>query len=195
MNAALRHRGMHRNPLPAAFCLATMRLLSYGRAHMAVVLILLVLGVVLILLETILPGLVAGIAGIGCLIGAVAIGYTEFSTATGHLLLTAVLVGLIVGFALWAKYFPDSRVARVFISKGEVGNVAAEKPELLDQAGTAFTALRPSGTALINGKRVDVVTEGPFIERGAPIKVVATEGLRVVVRAQTPPERTASNEY
>jgi membrane-bound ClpP family serine protease len=30
---------------------------------------------------------------------------------------------------------------------------------------------------------VDVVTEGAMIERGTPIKVVATEGLRVVVRA------------
>jgi len=26
------------------------------------------------------------------------------------------------------------------------------------------------------------VTEGPFVERGAPIKVVAVEGVRVVVR-------------
>jgi len=43
--------------------------------------------------------------------------------------------------------------------------------------------LRPSGTAVINGKRIDVVTEGPFVERGSPIKVVEVEGARVVVRA------------
>ena len=46
----------------------------------------------------------------------------------------------------------------------------------------AHTPLRPSGTAVINGKRIDVVTEGPFVERGSPIKVVAIEGMRVVVR-------------
>jgi membrane-bound serine protease (ClpP class) len=46
-----------------------------------------------------------------------------------------------------------------------------------------LTKLRPSGTAVINGKRVDVVTEGAFIEPGQSIKVVAIEGLRVVVRA------------
>ena len=33
------------------------------------------------------------------------------------------------------------------------------------------------------GKRIDVVTEGPFVERSAPIRVVAVEGVRVVVRA------------
>jgi membrane-bound serine protease (ClpP class) len=49
--------------------------------------------------------------------------------------------------------------------------------------GIAQTNLRPSGTAMINGQRVDVVTEGPMIEQGAAIKVVAVEGMRVVVRA------------
>jgi membrane-bound serine protease (ClpP class) len=61
--------------------------------------------------------------------------------------------------------------------------VDAEKPELLQQTGTAFTQLRPAGTALINGRRVDVVTEGQLIERGTPVRVVAVEGMRVVVRA------------
>ena len=61
--------------------------------------------------------------------------------------------------------------------------MGVEKPELLQQAGTALTPLRPSGTASINGRRVDVVTEGPFVERGATVKVIAVEGMRVVVRA------------
>ncbi len=56
------------------------------------------------------------------------------------------------------------------------------KPELLNGTGTALTQLRPSGIADINGQRVDVVTEGDLIERGAQIKVVAVEGARIVVR-------------
>jgi membrane-bound ClpP family serine protease len=36
--------------------------------------------------------------------------------------------------------------------------------------------------AFINGNRTDVITEGGLIDRGASIKVVAVEGLRVVVR-------------
>jgi membrane-bound serine protease (ClpP class) len=58
-----------------------------------------------------------------------------------------------------------------------------EKPELLNQTGSALTNLRPAGTAIINDRRVDVVTEGAMIERGTPVKVVAVEGMRVVVRA------------
>ena len=51
-------------------------------------------------------------------------------------------------------------------------------PELLDQTGAALTNLRPSGIALINGRRVDVVTEGSLIERGTPVKVIAIDGHR-----------------
>ena len=77
------------------------------------------------------------------------------------------------GFAVWARYFPESRFGRAFISKGVTGDIRTEKPELLHQTGTAYTQLRPSGTALINGQRVDVVTEGSLIEKGAPIGPLA----------------------
>ena len=63
-----------------------------------------------------------------------------------------------------------------------VGEIRAEKPDLLHQTGIAFTQLRPSGTALIGDRRVDVVSEGGLIEKGTPIKVVAIEGTRIVVR-------------
>ena len=91
-------------------------------------------------------------------------------------------LGFVSGFAVWVKFFPESRYASLFVSKRVVGNIDAEKPELLHQTGIAYTNLRPSGTALINHQRVDVVTEGGMIERGTAIKVIALEGMRVVVR-------------
>jgi len=132
--------------------------------------------------------MIAGLAGACCLAAAVIEGYVQFGTKTGNLILLGVLAGLVVGFWLWLKYFPDSRVAKVFISRKVVGEIGTEKPELLDQTGTALSALRPAGTAIINGKRVDVVTEGQMIDPGTPVRVVAVEGMRVVVRQfnQTP---------
>jgi membrane-bound serine protease (ClpP class) len=152
---------------------------------MELVVVLLIVGAILLILETILPGLIAGIVGFLCLVGAVVTGYVEFGARTGNFILLGVIVGLVAGFSLWVKFFPDSRIARLFVSKRVVGNIDAQKPELLHQIGTAYTQLRPSGTALINGRRIDVVTEGALIERGTPVKVVAIEGVRVVVRAVT----------
>ena len=149
---------------------------------MELVIILLVAGALLLLAESVLPGMIAGLAGACCLAAAVIEGYVQFGTKTGNLILLGVLAGLVVGFWLWLKYFPDSRVAKVFISRKVVGEIGTEKPELLDQTGTALSPLRPAGTAIINGKRVDVVTEGQMIDPGTPVRVVAVEGMRVVVR-------------
>jgi membrane-bound serine protease (ClpP class) len=154
-------------------------------AQMELVITLLVVGAILLLLETVLPGMVAGIVGGCCLIAGVILGYMEFGAQTGTWILCGVVVGVIVGFCVWARVFPNTRFGRAFISQGVSGEIGTEKPELLHQTGTAFTQLRPSGTALLNGRRVDVVTEGSLIEKGTPIKVVALEGMRVVVRAMS----------
>lgn len=150
---------------------------------MEIVVTLLVAGAVLLLLETVLPGLVAGIVGGCCLIAGVVLGYVNLGATTGNWILAGTVVGLIGGFCIWATLLPRTRFGRAFISTSVTGEIGAERTDLANQTGTAFTQLRPSGTALINGHRVDVVTEGGLIEKGAPIRVVATEGLRVVVRA------------
>lgn len=149
---------------------------------MTLIIILLVVGAVLMFLETFLPALITGIIGFLCLVAAVILGYTQFGLQTGNLILGGVLAGLVVGVCCWLKFFPESRVARLFISRSAVGELGVDKPELVNCTGVTITQLRPSGTAFINGKRVDVVTEGGLIEQGASIKVVAVEGLRVVVR-------------
>ena len=149
---------------------------------MALIITLLILGAVLLFLETLLPGMIAGIIGALCLLAAVILGYRDFGYQTGSVILAGVLVGLMIGVWCWLEFCPESRVAKKFISQGAIGELGVEKPELLNGTGTALTQLRPSGTAEINGQRVDVVTEGDLIERGAKLKVVAVEGSRVVVR-------------
>lgn len=150
---------------------------------MAIVIILVLAGAALMLLETLLPGMIAGIAGFGCVVAGVVVAYVNLGARTGNLVLVSVTVGMIVATLCWMKYFPQSRFARVFISQRTVGDIGTDRPELLNQSGSALTVLRPSGTAIINGRRVDVVTEGSLIEPGTAVKVVAVEGLRVVVRA------------
>jgi len=150
---------------------------------MELVVSLLVVGAVLLILETILPGMIAGIVGAGCLIAGIVLSYSRFGLQAGNLVLAGSIVGLVGGFVVWANLFPKSRLGRAFVSQRTVGDIGTEQPELLNQTGHAYTQLRPSGTAKINGRRVDVVTEGGLIEKGTPLKVVAIEGMRVVVRA------------
>jgi membrane-bound serine protease (ClpP class) len=149
---------------------------------MGIIALLIAVGLVLLFLETILPGLIAGALGLLALGASVAYAYVELGARAGNTTLMIVLLLLGVGTVLWVKFFPDSAFAKVFVSKHQIGNVGAERPELLGQTGVAFTALRPAGTGIFNGKRVDVVADGLFVEKGTTVKVVAIEGLRVVVR-------------
>ncbi|MFO1513005.1 MAG: NfeD family protein [Verrucomicrobiota bacterium] len=150
---------------------------------MALIVTLLILGAVLLFLETLLPGMIAGIIGGVCLVAAVVLGYRDYGFQAGTLILAGVIAGLMVGAWCWLKFFPGSRMAKKFISDQAVGELGVDRPDLLHGTGTALTQLRPSGTANINGQRVDVVTEGGLIARGAKVKVVAVEGSRIVVRA------------
>jgi membrane-bound serine protease (ClpP class) len=150
------------------------------------VLILVAAGAILLLLEIVLPGMVAGIVGLCCLVAGVALAYTDFGAGTGTMVLIGVCLGLLAGTVCWFKFFPNSRLGRLFVSQGKVGELGVDQQALLHQTGVAKTLLRPSGTAVIGGRRVDVVTEGSLIEPGTMIKVVAVEGMRVVVRALDP---------
>ncbi|HOY56893.1 MAG TPA: NfeD family protein [Verrucomicrobiota bacterium] len=150
---------------------------------MEIVVALLVVGTALVLIETILPGMIAGLIGFGCLVAGVVLAYVDFGPRTGNWVLLVVVATLITLGVLWVQFFPNSRLGQMFVSRHTIGGLGVEQPHLLDQQGTALTNLRPSGTALINGRRVDVVTEGGMIERGTAVRVIAVEGLRVVVRA------------
>jgi membrane-bound serine protease (ClpP class) len=158
------------------------RTLSYHRS-VATIATLLIFGALLLLLETVLPGLIAGIIGVCCIGAAVALAYMRFDFQTGHTVLAIAVGGLIIGTVLYLRYFPESRVTQVFVSKRTVGEIGTEDPSLVNQTGETLTALRPSGKALIQGKRCDVVSEGAFIDAGKIVKVIAVEGLRVVVRS------------
>ncbi len=160
---------------------------------MGVVIILIIVGALLMVLETFLPGLVAGAVGVLCLIAAVVVAYVNLGPRPGTLVLAAVSVGLIVGTMLWLRFLPHSRFARRFASDRVIGDIHADRPELLHQTGSSITPLRPCGTALLNGRRVDVITEGGMIDRNTTVKVVAIEGLRVVVRAMDSTSATQTN--
>ncbi|PIE62737.1 MAG: serine protease [Desulfobacter postgatei] len=88
-------------------------------------------------------------------------------------------VVLILGFKL-LEISPLSLKTKLPASQG----VVAQSPDLknyLDGTGHSITPLRPSGTAMINGVRLDVVTDGEFIEADAPLTVCKVTGNQVVV--------------
>jgi membrane-bound serine protease (ClpP class) len=55
------------------------------------------------------------------------------------------------------------------------------RSDLVGQEGVALTDLRPSGMAQVSGERIDVVTEGEYISAGRKVRVLRSEGYRLIV--------------
>jgi len=65
--------------------------------------------------------------------------------------------------------------------KGYRSSTKEDYSEYLGQTGVALTVLRPAGTAMIDNKRLDVVSVDDFIGVDMPIQVVGVNGAKVTV--------------
>ncbi len=162
--------------------------------------LLFLVGILLILLEVlVIPGFgvagVMGIASIGASLFLSLVGESRFwSSEELWNAFTLVGLSLIVSAGLAAvilKTLPRTSLwDRVILATEltQTDGYASSPPGqdgLVGQRGVTLTYLRPAGMALVDGQRVNVVTEGTFIPQDTPVEVIATEGTRVVVREAT----------
>ena len=156
---------------------------SLAHNHMLETIALLVLaGAILLLAEMWIPGMVAGAFGIVTWLGAVFLTYREFGLNAGHALLTALTLGGTGLLLWWMRAFPNTKFGRKWILESKVPDpIKVSTAPTLGALGESLTALRPAGTARIDGRRISVVTDGEWIERGCPVSVTRVEGSRIVV--------------
>lgn len=151
------------------------------------ILVLSLVGFLLLASEVFVPGMILGIVGLLCLTGAVIFSYIEFGAYTGTIILVCIMGAVFTGFFVWMMAFPHTAIGRRIMLKQNltpgVGDKDRPSAALVGQSGRALTSLRPAGTALIDGQKVDVVAESSFVPQDTPIVVVLQEGMRVVVRA------------
>ncbi|HKL74013.1 MAG TPA: NfeD family protein [Clostridia bacterium] len=55
--------------------------------------------------------------------------------------------------------------------------------ELIGKTGVAITDLRPIGKIIIDDKSYDVIADRMFIENGKTVKVIGTEGVKIIVKS------------
>ncbi len=156
------------------------------------VIVLAVLGMLGILYELhIVPGHGApGILGGIMLLAAVLLAFgIPFFIIALQTVATAIVLTVIV-FYFVSRALPENAwMARLtFVGAQGADYVASsDHTRLRGQSGFAASYLRPAGVALIDGQRVDVLTQGEFIPEGTPIKVTRVEGARIFVEPITLP--------
>jgi membrane-bound serine protease (ClpP class) len=158
--------------------------------------ILFLIGVGLLLLEIfVIPGFgIAGIGGIVLMMTGLFLSLVgrlkhvtgdELSSAAGYLSLSFIIT--FSGILVLIKLFPKTTIwRRISLGDSQVrdqGYVASrDYSSYLGMEGIALSPLRPAGIGEIEGERLDVVSDGDFIDKESPIIVTKIDGYRLVVR-------------
>jgi membrane-bound serine protease (ClpP class) len=160
-------------------------------------LLLFVVGIALLVVEiAIIPGFgFVGVAGILCMVASLLLtrlpsydfwSLNQIAAVVGQLALS-MIIG-VVGSAILLRALPKLALFnRLILSSGtsaSEGYVSAptEHDHLVGQEGVTLTELRPVGVGLFDGRRVDIIAEGEFIQDQTSVTVIEARGSRVVVR-------------
>jgi len=159
-------------------------------------LLLFAAGVVFLTLELlVIPGFgIAGVAGIGCIIASLYLSLVgrmpeagDFTKAFFSLgaAFVIVVVGSIVLLRLLPRIHLYNKLVLATVENSREGFTSADTlADIIGARGITLSDLRPAGKAEINGRRMDVVTEGDYIEKGAAVVVEEAHGSRIVVRKE-----------
>lgn len=185
--------------VPGGLGIASLALFFWGHWLVQLVgweeLLLGVAGLILLAIEVlVVPGFgIAGVLGILALVGSLVLSLvgpgftTTFVLAAAGRVVLALLVAVLASLVL-LRFLPRLPFGRRLVlwrglSAAE-GFAAAPESDMqwLGKTGKATSPLRPAGIADIDGRRVDVVSDGEHIDAGQAVRVTRVDGNRIVVR-------------
>jgi membrane-bound serine protease (ClpP class) len=152
------------------------------------VLILFIAGAALITVEFVVPGGICGSAGALMVIASTALGLYHYPDYWLPIVMMEFL-GTIASVILGMYLLPRSPFGKLLMladsQKAEEGWVnETGNTELMGKTGKVVTSLRPVGTVELGTERLQAVSEGAFIDRGAVVRVIEVHGNRIVVEEE-----------
>lgn len=148
-------------------------------------LIMMIAGFVLLVIEMYIPGFgLAGISGTVLMIGGIALMGPTPLQALILVLISVILLGIAFSLAMYS--ISKGRLSRSKLVLNEALNQKESTSEDLSyfvgKVGLTRTALRPAGIAEFDGVKLNVVSDGDFVNTQKHVRVERVEGNRIVVR-------------
>ena len=149
--------------------------------------VLILLGLALLAAEVYLvPGInIVGVVGVLSAGVGVTYAFVTGGALGGLLALTGAVAGAGLLFTYlwrtgaWDRFVLADELRPDALTEGEEQETRAR---LLGRTGVALTPLRPTGVVDIDGRRVEVLTEGAYVAAGSRVRVVAMDRRRYFVR-------------
>ncbi|MBU5669948.1 nodulation protein NfeD [Peptoniphilus sp. MSJ-1] len=150
-------------------------------------LILFVAGILLIGFEIIIPGFgICGISGILAVAAALIIAMGDLYFAIFSLAI-AIVISFIIGYFLFKKGIDSEVVNRLRLfttTNTEQGFVSVPEEEInIGDELITSSVLRPTGFAINNGKKIEVISESGYISSDEKVVVTRLSGPRIYVKS------------
>ena len=103
-------------------------------------------------------------------------------SSVGRVLFSFVGAGL--GLLAILRFLPKVPVLHRLVHATVISGAspsAAAGPDLVGVGGRAVTPLKPGGKIEVQGRTLDVVTDGDYVAQGEPVEILRIEGMRIIV--------------
>lgn len=154
------------------------------------IIICFLLGIGFLILEAFLPGFGApGITGVVLEAITLVLTWNAHGPMATLGLLLIVLATLAIAISTSLRSLSKGKLSKskIFLSSAESSEAGYRTSEDLDifvgREGTATSVLRPTGIADFDGVRLNVSSEGDFVQAGTRVRIISVEGHKILVRA------------
>lgn len=152
---------------------------------MTTILLFFILGIVLLVLDLFIPGVLLSIFGVVAMLAGTANAFNHYGVGGG---LAAFAIGMtLLGIALYFEYavLPKTRLGKKFFLNASIAGTsqapANETAALTGREGVAITPLMPTGQIEIDGKRHEALSIDGHVPKGARLKVTGSQNFSLTV--------------
>ena len=142
-------------------------------------------GIGLLVVELFAPGFgLPGISGLILTVIGVVITWNTYGAVAGlaATLIALALAGIVISISL--KSAANGKLSRSALILNEVTPPVdhEESDALMGKTGKTVTVLNPVGFAEFDGVRLNVVSEGSYLDKDKPVQVTKVEGNKIIVK-------------
>lgn len=148
--------------------------------------LLILFGVLFLVTELVLlPGVSVGaLLSLVCYGAAIYLGFTQFGTTTGVVVIVVILILSLLATILSLR----AKTWQRFSLKQEIRSSSMPTPShelVVGDRGVTLSRLAPMGKVVINDRQYEAKTTGSYIDAQTPIEVIGFENFNVIVKKQT----------
>lgn len=154
---------------------------------MSLIFLLFAVGIALLAVELIVPGMIIGLVGALAILAGVVVAFADYGAQGG--LGAATLAMLVLAAVIYAElvWLPKSRLARIFSMRttlsGKSQPPVADAEAVLGAEAIAETVLAPSGYVVVKGRRYEAFAQDGYAAAGTHLRVSSVDNFRLIVTA------------